>query len=197
MIDAATIAVYDTRAEDYAHRTDDFNATDPQLTAFIGACRAGGHVLDLGCGPGMAAAVMARAGLTVDAVDASSEMVAMASRRPGVSARQATFDDVTGVDTYDGIWASFSLLHAPRTDLPRHLKALHTALKPGGAFFIGMKLGSGEGPDRIGRYYAYYSVPELESLLQRAGFTVLDHLTGSGAGLDGSVSDWVSVAAHG
>lgn len=195
MNDGETIAVYDAQATAYAEMTDAYNAGDPQLAAFIAACPAGGLVLDLGCGPGAAAAAMARAGLRVEASDASAEMVARAGRHPGVAARQATFDDIAGTAVYDGVWANFSLLHARRADFPRHLRALHRALKPGGVLMIGMKLGDGEARDRLGRFYTYYTADALDAHLAEAGFTVRDRSLGSGTGLDGTLSDWISVAA--
>lgn len=196
MSDSETIRVYDRRADDYAAKSGDWNAADPQLAAFIAACPAGGRVLDLGCGPGDSAAVMAGKGLIVEAIDASAEMVARAAAHPGVNARQATFDDLDGTAVYDGIWANFSLLHAARADLPRHLAAIHRALTPGGAFFIALKLGRGEARDAIGRFYTYYSEDELDDLLAAAGFTVTGKRFGSGPGLDGTMSDWIAVAAH-
>lgn len=196
MSDDATIRVYDQRAGEYAGLTDDYNSTDPHLLGFISAVAKGGRVLDLGCGPGTAAAAMAKAGLKVEAVDASAEMVALAAQHPGVTTRQATFDDITEVAAYDGIWANFSLLHAPRADFPRHLASLHRAVKPGGVFYIGMKLGQGEGRDRLGRHYTYYGEEELKTVLREAGLTVAGHRLGSGSGLDGTVSDWIVLAAH-
>ena len=196
MSDAETIGVYDARAAEYAKMTDDHNTGNPKLTAFIAACPAGGRVLDLGCGPGASAAVMAQQGLVVEALDASAEMVALAAKHPGVTARQATFDQIAGQGIYDGIWASFSLLHAPRADFPRHLAACHLALKPNGAFVIGMKLGSDTARDRIGRQYTYYTSDALDQHLVDAGFTITDHEFGTGEGLDGSQSDYVSVTAH-
>lgn len=197
MSDPATIRVYDERAADYADLTDAKNSDDPRLADFIAACPTSGRVLDLGCGPGSAAAEMAKAGLIVEATDASAEMVALAARHPGVSGRQALFDDITGTNLFDGIWASFSLLHAPRAKFARHLGALHLALKPGGAFYIGMKLGKGEARDKIGRLYTYYSAQELDTYLNAAGFTVVSHKYGTAAGLDGAEADYVLVAAHG
>jgi len=194
--DTETIRIYDARATDYAEMTDDQNRSDTKLGEFIALCPPGGRVLDLGCGPGTSAAVMADAGLIVEAIDASSEMVALSAQHPGVPARQGTFDDITGQGIYDGIWASFSLLHAPRADFPRHLAALHRALKPGGVFYIGMKLGAGAARDRIGRHYTYYTDQELEDHMTKAGFTIDDKTFGSGTGLDGSPSDFVAVIAH-
>ncbi|SHF08730.1 Methyltransferase domain-containing protein [Ruegeria intermedia] len=196
MTDPRTIAVYDAQADRYADLTDADNTGDPQLARFIAAVGRGGRVLDLGCGPGASAVVMAQAGLRVEALDASAEMVTLAGRHPGVTARQAGFADLDAVATYDGVWANFSLLHAPRHDFPAHLAAVHRALRPGGVFFIAMKLGQGEGPDRLGRFYSYYSEDELKDFLHAAGFTVTDRRLGSGTGLDGSVSDWIGLATH-
>jgi len=197
MNDPGTIRIYDARAQDYAKKFEADGAADPQLKAFIAACPTGGCVLDLGCGPGIAAAQMAQAGLQVDATDASAEMVMLANQRTGVHARQASFEQINGTDLYHGIWASFSLLHAPRTSMPAHLSALHRALKPSGAFYIGLKLGKGESRDDIGRHYTYYEEDELNEMLKTAGFTVLNHTFGKGEGLDGGISRWISVAAHG
>ncbi|CAN0580948.1 unnamed protein product, partial [Ectocarpus sp. 12 AP-2014] len=172
--DRDTIDVYDARAAEYADMTDYHNGDDPRLMHFITACPAGGTVLDLGCGPGASALVMAKAGLVVEATDASAEMVALAEQHAGVTARQGTFDDLTEEAAYDGIWANFSLLHAPRADFPRYLAAIHRALKPRGAFMIGMKLGNGEARDGIGRFYTYYSEEELDTQLTSTGFTLID-----------------------
>ena len=61
---------------------------------------------------------------------------------------------------------------------------------------IAMKLGRGEARDGIGRFYCYYTAEDLAAHLARAGFTVTGRAFGSGPGLDGSVSDWVSVSAR-
>jgi len=195
-VDPETIAIYDAQAAEYARITAN-DARDQVLVDFIAALPKGAHVLDLGCGPGQAAAEMALAGMQVTATDASAEMVAMAARHPGVTAVQATFAQIEGHDLYDAIWANFCLLHAPRTDMARHLAALKAALKPGGRFHIGLKTGTGEHRDGIGRLYTYYQIDELTSLLATAGFTVFETTTGEGAGLSGEIAPWVTVAAHG
>lgn len=195
MTDRETIAVYDARAGEYA-QLDTTGAASESLTAFMALLPAGGRVLDLGCGPGTSARYMAQAGLVVDAMDASAEMVALAARIDGVTAWQASFDDLEAEGVYDAIWANFSLLHAPRADLPRHLSAIHRALKPGGVVHIAVKEGTGEARDRLGRRYAYYTLPEMTDLLGAAGFVPGAVRQGRDRGLDGAIAPWFSVTAH-
>ena len=195
MTDRETIAVYDARAGDYA-KLEPSDTPSETLGAFIDALPDGARVLDLGCGPGTSSRHMVRAGCVVDALDASAEMIGLTSAIKGVTARQASFDDISGTAIYDGVWANFSLLHAPRTDMPRHLSAIHTALKPGGLFHIAVKEGTGEDRDSLNRYYTYYTEAELAGLLQEAGFTVGPYRRGRDKGLSGEDADWISVTAH-
>jgi len=195
MSDPETLAVYAAQADRYASVTNGVSDRDPNLAAFINAIPEGGHVLDLGCGPGDSARLMADTGLKVLAVDAVAEMVALAAQHHGVTAKQQTFEDIEGSEIYDGIWANFSLLHASRDALPRILKSLHTALRSGGKFHIGMKLGTDTKRDKIGREYTYVTQDGLFNLLTTAGFTIIKTTTGCDKGLDGTYADWIAVAA--
>lgn len=193
--DRETLSVYDAQARHYAEAYDS-DRPDATLQAFIDDLGAGAAVLDLGCGTGAASAHMAAAGLAPDPVDASAAMVDEA-RAKGLPARQASFEEIDGEDLYDGIWANFSLLHAPRGDLPGHLNRLRRALKPGGQLHLGMKTGAGEERDRLGRFYCYYAPDELARLLDAAGFTVADSREGAEYGLAGTLDGFVLIRAHG
>lgn len=186
--DPETLAVYDARSGDYARMASAW--ATPGLDAFVSALPRPGHVLDLGCGPGLDARAMIDAGLAVDAVDASAAMV-KAAREIGVPARQATFDEIDATAAYDGIWANFSLLHAPRSAFSDHLAALARALKPAGLLHIGMKLGQGEGRDALGRFYTYYDEDDLVRHLTMSGFTPRARFKGMGKGLSGEQSPWI------
>lgn len=195
MADRRTIGVYDAEASRYGRSTQEVRPY-PLLDSFINALPAGGHVLDLGCGPGTWAAYMVARGLRVDALDASPGMVKEARARHGLTARLGGFDAVRGTEIYDGIWAHYSLLHAPRAAFPGHLEALHRALKPGGRMLLMLKAGSGEGRDLLGRFYCYHSEPELRLDLEAAGFGILHCETGADTGFDGTAHDWIAVTAR-
>jgi len=190
MVDARTIATYDAKASDYAELVGS-DAPDKTLQSFIDLIPAGGHVLDLGCGPGTASAHMKAAGLVPDPVDASEGMIAIARNKFSLDARVGQFDDIKGTDVYDGVWANFSLLHAPITDLPHHFAALFTATKPGGIIHVGMKTGSGSERDKIDRLYTYVTVEKLTRLLTDAGYHVTNIKEGAEAGLAGTIDPFV------
>ncbi|MCI2395825.1 class I SAM-dependent methyltransferase [Aliiroseovarius sediminis] len=192
--DRTTLDVYDAEAAAYEARIAE--KSSPGLRTFLDHLPPAAHVLDLGCGPGLSAVAIQAAGHTVDAVDGSAAMVVRAQLN-GVNARQALFTDIDATSAYDGIWANFSLLHLPRPDFAPTLARLHRALRPGGLFHIGMKLGDGEGRDGLERFYCYYQPDELEQALTSSGFTLISCTPGTGRGLDGTLSDWMVILAHG
>lgn len=195
MSDAQTLAVYAAKAADYA-KIVTRHRPDHDLSAFIDLIPTGGTVLDWGCGTGNSAAMMAEAGLRVTATDASPDMVALAHDQYGINARCALFDDLDAVDTFDGVYANFSLLHAPRADMPRHLAQAARALKPGGILHLGLKTGRGAGRDALGRYYTYYTLDALTLLLQQAGLDPIRHRTGETRGLAGTTDPFVIMIAR-
>lgn len=193
MSDPQTLAVYAAQADRYRRRFADKGA-DGHLQAFLEALPPQADLLDLGCGPGRAAALMQAAGHRVQAWDATPEFVAQA-RALGVETRLARFSDLVDVDAFDGVWANFSLLHAPRSEMPGHLAAIARALRPGGTFHLGLKLGEGSERDALGRFYTYYSETELEQLLTQAGMRVTTKDFGTGEGLSGRTDPFIIVTA--
>ncbi len=191
---ASTLAAYDAHAADYAQKTRNLPEIDA-ARRLVAALPPGARLLDLGCGPGQYAAWFARHGLTVEAIDGAPQMVALARRQPGVTARQALFDDITGPPRYHAIWANFSLLHLPRAALPGTLSRIAGALLPGGLLHLGMKQGTGEKADPLGRHYTYWQADELTALLAQAGLRAIWQARDSGTGLAGNLETYLLIQA--
>ena len=189
MSDDETLAVYAARADDYAALT--VAAPGAALKRFAAALPPNARVLDLGCGPGACAGYLASHGHDVLAWDATPEMVALAARQSGVRAERKVFDDLPSVRELDGVWANFSLLHAPRGAMPRHLADIAAALKPDGVFHLGTKLGEGERRDALGRFYTFYSEDELTDLLRAAGLEPTWMRKGREKGLAGTIDPFI------
>jgi ubiquinone/menaquinone biosynthesis C-methylase UbiE len=89
---------------------------------------AGGRALDLGCGTGRHAALLAERFEHVDAIDVSAPMITLAqARRPrqNIHYRQADLQDVDGPGRYDLITSALTLHHVPDLHLALgHIKSL-------------------------------------------------------------------------
>jgi SAM-dependent methyltransferase len=99
--------------------------------------RAGGRVLDVGCGRGDLAVELARRGFTVVGVEPSEGAAAEATQR-GVDVRRGTLRSAPLPDgeTFDAIVFQHSLEHTNEPALD--LRAARDALKPGGLALIAM-----------------------------------------------------------
>lgn len=139
------------------------------------------QILDLGCGPGRDARFFVERGFQVVGVDISDNMIELACN----SVPEATFlvGDIEEIDfaseSFNGIWASASLIHVSKGKMPIVLEKLYHILKPGGIFYVSMKMGSGEGitPDEryggVEKFWNYVSESELLDLLTTQNFQIL------------------------
>lgn len=156
-------AFYDRTAAAYVERTFhlDMSKTRRQLTRLL---LPGARVLDAGCGSGRDALAFAQAGFEVDAFDASPEMVALARAHTGLDVACHTFEDVTALERYDGIWACASLVHLDDEGLLRALKRLMAALKVGGVIFMSLKKGEGLRFAEDGRVFNDFTLERLTEM---------------------------------
>lgn len=192
MSDPETVAFYDRAAERAAQVNAD-GPPEPALARFMHALPERANVLDLGCGHGIASAHLARAGHDVTGLDASAGLLGVA-RRLAPTARfiHAGFEELDAVAGYDGVWANYALLHAPRTAFPEHLARIARALKPGGLLHLSMLLGDDERRDGHGRVYSYFTEATLDAMLAKAGFTELTRDTGERSGHGGVAEPFVA-----
>ena len=193
MTDQDTIALYEARAADYAA----LELSDSQIRSmavFVEGLPVAGHILDLGCGPGLHGAAFISQGFEVSGLDASAAFVTAATER-GISARLGSFSDLEDYAAYDGVWASFSLLHLPRAEFAPALKRAVRALRPGGRLYLGMKLGTEDFRDAMGRLYGLHTVAELHTALGDAGMKVIWQETGEERGFAGTLDPVVMMVA--
>lgn len=193
-MDQETIAVYQAQCAKY----EQFAVTESQARAmavFADGLQSGGAIFDLGCGPGVQGAALVAQGFSVTGLEPAPAFVE-AARARGLRVQQGSFEDISETVAYDGLWASFSLLHAPRVDFQRYLTAAVKTVRPGGRVFLGMKTGVGERRDDLGRFYTFYTVAELTAALAEAGAQVVWQEEGKEPGLAGSVDPFVHMVAQ-
>jgi len=124
---------------------------DRTRAALERAVPAGGHLLDLGCGPGTDVVYFAAKGYRVTAIDWSTAMVDEARRtveRAGLHDRVRIFhlgidqlDRLTSavVDRFDAAYSSFGPFNCV-ADLPRSARAIADRVRPGG-FLVASVIG--------------------------------------------------------
>jgi SAM-dependent methyltransferase len=96
------------------------------------------NLLEIGAGPGWHGKFFQDNGLTVVCTDLSPEMVKLCRAR-GLAAYTMDFLSLDFPDgSFDAIYALNCLLHVPRKDLPKVLRALQALLKPAGLFYLGV-----------------------------------------------------------
>lgn len=191
---AATLAYYAQHATEFDLRTRsaDLSALYDRFARLVPE---GSLILDAGCGTGRDAAVFLARGYRVDAFDASPELVAIA-RRQGVPARVSTFRRMRARERYDAIWASASLLHLPRREIPIVLRIFARALKPGGVLFVSLKGGQGEGFQEDGRFFSLFSAEEFAHYLRAGrGFVIRDSWASNAPDSAGRKVTWLNFLA--
>lgn len=169
--DDRTLDFYTGEAEKYAKFADP-DGTPPPLQAFAGELQPGASVLDFGCGSAWAANRFRQLGFQVSAFDGSAGLAAQAKTLYDIDVTVASFDEFQETEAYDGIWASFCLLHDAREALPAHLRRLCTALRPNGRLYLGLIEGEGFERDGFERLYTYFQDDEVRTALDEAGFAV-------------------------
>lgn len=150
------------------------------------------RILDLGCGPGWHLPMLGDAPV---GLDLSLSMLRLAELRnrshpsPLVQADMAhlPFDRAA----FDGVWASRTLVHLNRTEVPAALAELHRITAPGAviAVVVLASYDDAAGPDlrqlpedRLpGRSFSFWHVDQLRDVVTGAGFDLLSlDVTGSG-----------------
>jgi SAM-dependent methyltransferase len=135
-------------------------------------------ILDLGCGPGrdLSTSTFAALGHTPIGLDGSARFAAMARAGSGCTVWQQDFLALElPAGHFDGIFANASLFHVPSQELPRVLRELHAALKPGGVLFSSNPRGENEAGWSHGRYGVYHDLETWRRYLTSAGFVELEH----------------------
>ena len=137
-----------------------------------------GHILDAGCGSGRDSKAFQELGYEVSAFDASEEICRFVTEYLGQEVQCRRFEDVIEENCYDGIWASASLLHVAKKDLPEVLAQLKRALKVGGILYASFKHGETE-KMRGERSFSDFTDEQVKQLFLESGFEILEFaLTG-------------------
>jgi ubiquinone/menaquinone biosynthesis C-methylase UbiE len=142
---------YDAVAEDYAAHLPDTRAEAQldldMIDAFAETTSTGrdGQILDAGCGTGRMSRYLTHRGCSVQGVDLSPGMIAVARRvHPDVTFSVGSLADLPFPnDLFAGVLLWYSIIHTPPPGLQRVITESTRVLRPGGHLLIGSQAGRG------------------------------------------------------
>lgn len=176
-ISARTLADYAARAESFWEGTRDHDVKqniDALLSHIEG--KPPFTILDFGCGPGRDLKVFTELGHVAIGLDGTARFCQMAREYSGC---EVWLQDFVALDLpparFDGIYANATLFHVPTAELPRVLRELRAALKPGGVLFSSNPRGNNEEGWMGGRYKTLHDLASWQRFMTGAGFVELLH----------------------
>ncbi|WP_044870306.1 class I SAM-dependent methyltransferase [Pseudomonas sp. LFM046] len=176
-ITAITLDDYNRNAEGFREGTRDHDVSQ-NIEALLRHIRgeAPFTLLDFGCGPGRDLRTFTRLGHRAIGLDGAESFVAMARADSGCEVWHQDFLHLDlPAERFDGIFANASLFHVPLQELPRVLRQLCAALKPGGVLFSSNPRGHNDEGWNGNRYGAWHDYEHWKVLLEAAGFEALEH----------------------
>jgi mutator protein MutT len=197
MNERETTAAYDAGAKAFAERTYHIRLAK-EMARFAARLAPGVRVLDVGCGPGRDTIWLAEGGFRAVGVDLSAGMLQEAALRgvrvPLIQADMAHLPFRKG--SFRGLWVCASLLHVPKAQVGDVLRELERVVHPG-HIYLAVKRGEGEawvtGQTGERLFFAYYTPCEIQLLMERSGFEVLDHWINEDT--SGGDHPWINVLA--
>lgn len=172
------IAWYNNNADEYSkeieHSTSDF-----AMQEFFGYIQPTSLILDVGCAAGRDSRIFKDAGFEPIGIDASSELLTIASRQnPDIcfvqgDQRSLPFEE----NTFGGIWSVGVFHHLERAEMIHTLAELSRVTEPQGKILIRTKMGNGILTDvdfaGIQRSFTLLSLEELMNLGLDAGLKIV------------------------
>ena len=182
---------WDKRADKYAKSPiKNLEAYHETLDRTRKHLSASAEVLEVGCGTGTTALLLAPSAQRITATDVSSRMIEIAREKAATEqvenvrfVRATPFDEVLPKGSFDVVLA-FNFLHLLE-DLPAAVRRLHELLKPGG-LFISKTVCLAEHsrlwsvavavlrPLRVAPYVRCLKVAELDDTITDGGFEILE-----------------------
>lgn len=161
----STLKYYADNARDFFDNTHDKDM-DEIYRKFLPLLPKKSYILDAGCGSGRDSLYFLSQGYSVDAIDASAEMAALATTHIRKKVKCLAFDEIETVESYEAVWAAASLLHIPYTRLPKTFSRLAKTLKEDGILYASFKYGEGEYV-KEGRHFTCLNEARTTALLQQ------------------------------
>jgi len=152
----------------------------PTIKSFLQLFKKEPIILDLGCGTGHETMRLKKEGALVVGLDFSSESIKIAKyRNPELKFHCMKYDEITNdLGTFDGIFASASLIHQDKIELKETIKRIRKVHKNNGYFLNLFQKGEGKKvhyPEikgiKIERIVERYTKEEMIDIFNNSGYS--------------------------
>ena len=171
MYDNQTVEFYNANYSKYIYWSKK-NTSFKLEKKFISLLDDTSSIIDVGCGAGHSAIWFSQKVSQVIALDPSIKMTEKLKFLSKVSTINESILNVDFHETFDGVWASFSLQHLAKKSQKKALSIIYDSLKYPGLFYLGIHKGEHSYRDDLGRLYVPRNENELESELVEIGFKI-------------------------
>ena len=134
----STLKYYEKNAEQFIQDTL-YKEMKIQYDIFERYLHKDAHILDAGCGSGRDSLYFKNRGYQLTAFDASQKMCNFASDLLDQEVLKLRFEEMKFENSFDAIWASASLLHISKEEMPSVLNKLASALREKGLLYASLK----------------------------------------------------------
>ena len=171
--------IYDKIAKSYFKK---FSKYSEYIDEFLSLISKNGKIFDAGCGPGIDSNYMDSKGFRVVGVDMSKEMIKLAKQNlPKITFKLSDLRKINfSENSFDGIFASFSLIHLSKVNILPLLKKFNKILKKEGIIYISLQSGESKEiyiteplkqDERI--FLNIISFEEINELLVKSKFSII------------------------
>ncbi len=133
------------------------------------------RVVEIGCGPATDGKYLKAAGFDVTSFDYSRTMLTIAKEMDSKAKllQMNAYNLGFPKNSFDGFWATASLLHLERPQ--DAIKEIVRVTKDKGTGFVSVKDGEGDGIDpKSGYYFKYHTSEGFKEILKNCGFEIIN-----------------------
>jgi ubiquinone/menaquinone biosynthesis C-methylase UbiE len=178
-----TIKWYENHAAEYAAKVKT-KAQWAELKQFQEYLSKDAQVLDVGCAAGRDSALLKGFGFEIVGVDLSQELITIAKKEnPEIEFVRANFLDLSFEDdSFDGVWASASLVHLETEEqVGKALLEFKRVLKKEGVAYLCVQSRAGQKSGWVkddhcqeGRFFQFLSLVKIEGLVKESGLEIIE-----------------------
>jgi ubiquinone/menaquinone biosynthesis C-methylase UbiE len=178
-VTSSVIDIYDSIAQNYSDTYVSDESDRKYIDEFLKKLPKEASILDAGCGPGQNAVYMLKKGFNVTGIDLSDSMIKITKKTKfpthfrKMDMRNLKFP----AGSFDGILASYSLIHVMSSQVVRVLSGFSAVMKKGGILALFVQKGQRDhytyqefSPVKQ-TFFNFFTADVLKSQLAEAGFT--------------------------